>query len=183
MIKKKIVAVVSATAILTTMLACTPTQAETEVKTTDFPYVDEYIQQTIDSIEKPSATDTATETDKSTFPITAEEKQLISEVVYAEARGEGYFGMCLIAECIRNACEIDGVRPAEAIKKYGYAQPKGTTNMESCTAVKEVFENGLTLAEEPIMFFYAPKRVKSEWHESQKYVLTHGNHKFFAKAE
>ena len=44
---------------------------------------------------------------------------------------------------------------------------------------KEREEEGLELTEEPIKYFYAPARCTSDWHESQVFVLEHGNHKFF----
>ena len=116
-----------------------------------------------------------------TYPLTAAERELICGVVMAEAGGQGVEGQMLVAQCIRNACEIDGIDPSTAIERYQYAAPKSEVTDEVKRAVSAVFDEGLGYTDEAIMYFYAPDVVYSAWHETQDYVLTHDGHKFFCR--
>ena len=49
-------------------------------------------------------------------------------------------------------------------------------------AVAAVFDEGQTVTDEPILFFYNPDRCRSDWHESQSYVMTICCHRFFKEA-
>lgn len=117
-----------------------------------------------------------------TYPLTATERELICGVVMAEAGGQGVEGQMLVAQCIRNACEIDGIDPATAIERYQYAAPKSEVTDDVKRAVSAVFDEGLGYTDEAIMYFYAPDVVYSAWHETQDYVLMHGDHKFFKRS-
>ena len=66
----------------------------------------------------------------------------------------------LVAQCILNACEIDGIRPAEAVKKYVYAKARPEPSDSVKDAVEAVFDKGETVTDEPIIYFYAPGKVK-----------------------
>jgi len=89
----------------------------------------------------------------------------------------------LVAQCILNACEIDGIRPAKVIKKYVYAKARPEPSDSVKRAVSAVFDKGETVTDEPIVYFYAPALVKSEFHESQIFCLREGGHKFFCRKE
>lgn len=117
------------------------------------------------------------------YPLTPQERDLIERVVMAESGGESYKGQMLVAQCILNACEIDGIRPAKVIKKYAYAKARPEPSDSVKRAVSAVFDKGDTVTDEPIVYFYAPALVKSEFHEAQRFVLAEGNHKFFAERE
>ena len=117
----------------------------------------------------------------SRYIITDEERRYIEEVVTSETRGEDLKGSALVAQCIRNACEIDDLRPIEAIKKFKYAEPAGFTTPSVEKAVSLVFDDGTEFTEEPILYFYAPDIVYSSWHETQDLVLEYGCHRFFAR--
>ena len=117
------------------------------------------------------------------YPLTREERDLVERVVMAESGGESYKGQMLVAQGILNACEIDGIRPAEVIRKYVYAKARPEPSDSVKRAVSAVFDKGEQVTDEPIVYFYAPKIVKSEFHESQRFVLAEGNHKFFAERE
>lgn len=117
------------------------------------------------------------------YPLTRGERDLVERVVMAEAGGESYKGQMLVAQCILNACEIDGIRPAEVIRKYVYAKARPEPSDSVKQAVSAVFDKGEQVTDEPIVYFYAPGIVKSEFHESQRFVLAEGNHKFFAERE
>ncbi len=115
------------------------------------------------------------------YELTEEERDTVERVVMAEAGGEPFAGQVAVAQCILAACEKDGLRPGEAIAKYQYAKtrpdPKGTV----AEAVAAVFDSGWYATTEPIMYFYAPARTTSKWHESQVFVLEINGHRFFAE--
>jgi spore germination cell wall hydrolase CwlJ-like protein len=117
--------------------------------------------------------------DRPRYNLTETERDLVERVVMAESGGESYKGQMLVAQCILNACEIDGIRPAEVIRKYVYAKARPEPSDSVKRAVSAVFDKGEQVTDEPIVYFYAPALVKSEFHEAQRFVLTEGNHKFF----
>lgn len=117
------------------------------------------------------------------YSLTPQERDLVERVVMAESGGESYKGQMLVAQCILNACEIDGIRPADVITKYVYAKSRPEPSDSVKRAVSAVFDKGEMVTDEPIVYFYAPALVRSEFHESQRFVLAEGNHKFFAERE
>ena len=133
--------------------------------------------------QKPETQKISRSADRPRYNLTDAERDLIERVVMAESGGESYKGQMLVAQCILNACEIDGIRPAKVVKKYVYAKARPEPSDSVKQAVSAVFDKGETVTDEPIVYFYAPKIVKSEFHESQRFVLAEGNHKFFAERE
>lgn len=115
------------------------------------------------------------------YELTDEERWVVASVVTAEAGAEPYAGKMAVAQCILNACERDGIRPTEAVISYKYAKARPEPTAEALRAVEAVFDLGQVATTEPIMYFYAPALVYSEWHESQEYVMTINGHKFFAE--
>ena len=113
------------------------------------------------------------------YYITPDERTLIERVVMGESGNQGTTGEMLVAQCILNACEKDGIRPAEAVKKYQYAGYCEAVTDEVKDAVANVFDAGETITDEPILYFYAFKTTKSAWHESQTLVIEHKDHRFF----
>jgi lipopolysaccharide export system protein LptA len=121
--------------------------------------------------------------DRPRYSLTEAERDLIERVVMAESGGESYKGQMLVAQCILNACEIDGIRPAKVIKKYVYAKARPEPSDSVKRAVSAVFDKGEQVTDEPIVYFYAPALVKSEFHESQIFAIEEGGHKFFCRKE
>lgn len=121
--------------------------------------------------------------DRPRYSLTEAERDLVERVVMAESGGESYKGQMLVAQCILNACEIDGIRPAEVIRKYVYAKARPEPSDSVKRAVSAVFDKGEQVTDEPIVYFYAPALVKSEFHESQIFCLREGGHKFFCRKE
>lgn len=117
------------------------------------------------------------------YELTEEERWVVASVVTAEAAGEPYMGKVAVAQCILQACENDGIRPTEAVVAYRYAKSRPEPTEEAMRAVEAVFDRGEVATDEPIIYFYAPALVYSEWHESQVYVMTIQGHKFFKEAE
>ena len=98
------------------------------------------------------------------YELTDAERYEVAQIVTAEAEGEPLAGKIAICQCILQACEDDGIRPAEAIQ-----------------AVRYVFDFGMIASTEPIKYFYNPDLVASKFHESQRYIMTINNHRFYAE--
>lgn len=114
------------------------------------------------------------------YRLTADERELICEVVMAESGIEPFDGKMAVSQCILNACEKTGKRPAEIVEEYGYTDRRVEPNAETREAVAAVFDAGETVTDADFLYFYAPELVYSEWHESQTYICTIGAHRFFA---
>lgn len=117
--------------------------------------------------------------------LTDAERAEICGVVMSEAGHEDATGQKLVAQCILNACETNGIRPAEAIDLYQYANRSEPTE-EVKASVSAVFDAGEEITEENILFFYSPRWMKggySAFHESQNFVIEHGGHRFFSLKE
>lgn len=115
------------------------------------------------------------------YELTDEEFYLVCGIVMAEAGGESYDGKMAVAQVILNNCERSNCRPAEIA--WMFADPKSTWTDEVWLAVTAVFNEGRTITDEKILWFYAPDLCESAWHESQRFVLAIGGHKFFAEWE
>lgn len=116
------------------------------------------------------------------YELTGEERDLLERVVTAEAGGEPMEGQMAVAQCILNACEYKGIRPQEAVEVYHYTGSRPEPMEGAVEAVGAVFDDGQTVTEEPILFFYNPDLCRSDWHESQSYVMTICCHRFFKEA-
>lgn len=115
------------------------------------------------------------------YDLTDEELYLVCGVVMHEAGGESYEGKMAVAQCILNNCERENARPADVAWKF--AEPYSSWTDEVWKAVTAVFFEGQTVTEETILWFYAPALCASTWHESQRFVMEIGGHRFFAEEE
>ena len=120
--------------------------------------------------------------EESYFPLTDEERDLVERVVMAEAGAEPYVGQLAVAQCILNVSQLRGLPPAQVVValKYTKARPEPTESVKQ--AVSAVFDDGLTVLDKDVVYFYAPAMVTSTWHESQEYATTIGGHRFFKEA-
>lgn len=116
----------------------------------------------------------------SSYPLTDEEFYAVCAVVMAECGGEPYEGQIAVAQCIRNACELDQIDPIYVLNHYGYAKPTKTWTESVSKAVNAVFWLGEKAVDEPIRYFYAPRLSKGQWHEQKReFVCEIGGHRFF----
>lgn len=114
------------------------------------------------------------------YPLTDDERRAVELVVMAEAEGEGYDGQRLVAQCILNTAEAQGVSPIEVVFAQGqYAAPTEYASESVQEAVSAVFDDGDMVVQECIRWFYAPQYGVSEWHESKEFVVEYGGHRFF----
>ena len=115
------------------------------------------------------------------YALTAEERDVVERVVMAEAGGESFDGKMLVAQCILTAAEKTGLQPSEVVVKYKYTTRRPDPSQSVRDAVAAVFDRGEFVVDEPVMYFYNPAIVESEWHESQIFVIEVGGHRFFAE--
>ena len=132
---------------------------------------------------KPSEAQKTSRGGSARYSLTPQERDLVERVVMAEAGGESYKGQMLVAQCILNACILDNMRPAEAMRKYAYAKSRPEPSESVKQAVSAVFDKGEQVTDEPIVYFYAPALVRSEFHESQIFAIEEGGHRFFKRKE
>lgn len=115
------------------------------------------------------------------YHLTDAERDVVERVVMAEAGGESFDGQMLVAQCILNAAEKRGVEPSEAVVLYSYTKSRPDPTQRVKDAVAAVFDRGETVVDEPILYFYNPALVTSDFHESQIFVIEEGGHRFFAE--
>ena len=120
------------------------------------------------------------------FNLNDAERKTIQYIVAGEAKGEPMEGKMAVAQCILNGM-IKSNWSAERVRiEYKYSgwddeleksNPKAWA--EVVEAVSRVFDDGELISDKPILYFYAPKRVSSSWHESLNHAVTIGGHRFF----
>ena len=117
--------------------------------------------------------------DGAVYPLDEDEYELVCRVVMGEAGGEPYKGQVAVAQCILNACRIEDKRPGEIIEEYQYTtwQPEPSESVR--TAVCAVFDDGVTVFGDDVLYFYAPAQITSDWHETKELVTEIGGHRFF----
>lgn len=131
--------------------------------------------------QTPIQTPAAEPTPTPRFELSAAERDVVERVVMAEAGGESFEGQMLVAQCILNAAEKRGVEPSEAVVLYSYTKSRPDPTQRVKDAVAAVFDRGETVVDEPILYFYNPALVTSDFHESQIFVIEEGGHRFFAE--
>lgn len=145
---------------------------EPEVKTLDKENTTN--NNTIENIEEPIIKEPS-------FLLSDYERWVAECIVMGESGSEPYDGQILVAQCIVNACLKDGLQPSEVRTKYKYSGWKQNPTESVKNAVSSVFDDGYRLVDEYILYFYAPKYSKGRWHETQRFVIEVGGHRFFAE--
>lgn len=180
-LRRQIACLLLAAAALTALIyvvvgALTPDKPGTVTVVTPRPVIE-----TQTPIQTPSQTPAAEPTPAPRFELSAAERDVVERVVMAEAGGESFEGQMLVAQCILNAAEKRGVDPSEAVVLYSYTKRRPDPTQRVKDAVAAVFDRGETVVDEPILYFYNPALVTSDFHESQIFVIEEGGHRFFAE--
>ena len=114
--------------------------------------------------------------------LTPEDREILERLVMGEAGGEGYEGAALVAQAIRDTMVYKGFGSVEEVRKAcGYSGSlKREPNENVKNAVRYVFDEGGVVVKHHIFYFYAHKSITSKFHESQKFIIEHGGHRFFS---
>lgn len=120
------------------------------------------------------------------FNLTEAERKTIQYIVAGEAKGEPMEGKMAVAQCILHGM-VKSNWSAERVRiEYQYSgwdDELENVNPEAWAevveAVSRVFDDGELISDKPILYFYAPKRVSSDWHESLNFSCELSNHRFF----
>ncbi len=96
------------------------------------------------------------------YELTDAERYEVAQIVTAEAEGEPLAGKIAICQCILQACEDDGIRPAEAADRYSYSKKRPEPSAEAMQAVRYVFDFGMIASTEPIKYFYKGKHAPAQ---------------------
>lgn len=115
------------------------------------------------------------------FDLSDYERSVVEKMVAGEAQGEPYEGQMLVAQCILNACLKDSLKPSEVRRAYQYSGWNENPSESVKEAVTAVFDYGHKIVDDNILWFYAPRWSNSKWHESQRFVIEVGGHRFFAE--
>lgn len=117
------------------------------------------------------------------YELTPNERLTVERVVMAETGNQNLNGQIAVAQCILNTAEAENMRPDDVVLAPNqYAKPVSADAVSESVkqAVSAVFDLGITVGDEPIRFFYAPKFSSGTWHEANlEYVFTIQDHKFF----
>ncbi|HBE14964.1 MAG TPA: hypothetical protein DCY72_01775 [Ruminococcaceae bacterium] len=110
-----------------------------------------------------------------------EDRDMAERILMGEAGGEGYIGMALVAQCIRDTY-VNGSYSsiAQLLKVNGYY---GSTSITPSQTAKDVvnyiFDQGGSAVQHNIRIFYATNMCSSSWHEAQDFVVQYNYVRFF----
>lgn len=119
------------------------------------------------------------------FEISNEDRDTICYIVAGEAGYESLEGKMAVAQSLLNAMKKENKSAKQIKKLYKYSGWK--TNLENqnpemwaevVEAVNRVFDDGETVTDKPILFFYAPKYCSGSWHRTLPQATVIGGHSF-----
>ena len=117
--------------------------------------------------------------------LTDEDRDLLEKLIYGEAGNQGFIGICLVAQCLRDAMLYEDFESIAEIRKefryYGSIK-KGTSD-EVKRAIEFIFNEGHYAVKHPILYFYIPIEGKKGFHETQEFIVQYKKTKFYWKAE
>ena len=109
------------------------------------------------------------------------DRDLLERLVMGEAGAEGYEGAALVAQAIRDTMVYRGYSSVAEVRsalKYS-GSIKREPNQDVLDAVSFIFDEGGCAVKHRVYYFYAYKWCTSKWHETQEFVIQHGDHRFF----
>ena len=153
-----------------------PTEAPTEVpaEVTEEPVEVEH-QDALIPIDNPDYTYVGCK-----FNLADSDREVLRHVIMGEAGGEGFTGCAILAQTIRDNWLRGGYSSAEAVRTscryYGW---NPGTNSDVEAAINYIFDEGQNAVQHRICFMYNPVLCESGWHESQNYITTYGDVRYF----
>ncbi|KHF39228.1 cell wall hydrolase [Halalkalibacter okhensis] len=118
------------------------------------------------------------------LPISDEEKDLLAQLVHAEAKGEPYVGKVAVAEVVLNRVEHEEFPDTieEVIYETNAFEPvlNNSINEPADQDAYDAVEEALVYQgiEDDVVFFYNPETATSDWIFSREVVKIIGNHAF-----
>lgn len=114
--------------------------------------------------------------------VTGEDRELLEALIMGEAGNQGFIGVALVAQCIKDAMVYRGYETVAEVRaklKYSGSITK-TPNEDVKKAVAYIFDEGGYAVKHPIMYFYSCKNgIKNGFHETQEFVVQYKYHRFF----
>lgn len=113
--------------------------------------------------------------------LTEEDRDVLEHLCMGEFGTGGFIGAALIAQCVKDAMCFDGYKTVEDVRvKCRYdASLDNTPTQEVKDAVAYIFDYDQAAVQHRMMYMYNPNLVTSAFHESQNYILTYGDVRFF----
>lgn len=119
----------------------------------------------------------------SPISLTSENRKNLERLVTGEAGNQGFIGAALVAQTIHDTMIADDEYDVVTIKKtHGYeASLNKEPNQDVLDAVSFIFDDGGMAVQHELTYFYAPKIVRSNFHESQLFIVEYKGHRFFSE--
>lgn len=113
--------------------------------------------------------------------LTDDDRDLLERLCYGEFGSGGFIGAALIAQAVKDAMCFDGFPTVESVISGCHYDGKTTlgTNDACKQAVAYIFDQNQDAVQHRIMYMYNPNIVQSAFHESQNYIMTYQDVRFF----
>lgn len=115
--------------------------------------------------------------------LTEKDIDIAGRLIMGEAGTMGFYGCCLVAQAIRDTYVMGNFKSIDAVRKgYGYdGSIKYKPNAAASKAVKYILQEGHSVVQHRLLYFYNPRLCQSRWHETRNYILTYKDVRFFDK--
>lgn len=109
------------------------------------------------------------------------DRDLLERLCMGEFGSGGFIGAALIAQAVKNAICFDGYTSVQAVIDDCHYTGRTDVgkNADCVNAVKYIFDENHDAVQHRIMYMYNPLLVQSSFHESQNYILTYQDVRFF----
>lgn len=109
------------------------------------------------------------------------DRDLLERLCMGEFGSGGFVGAALIAQAVKDAMCFDGYTSVQdVIEDCHYTGRTDIGTNDACKqAVRYIFDENHDAVQHRIMYMYNPLLVQSAFHESQNYILTYENVRFF----
>lgn len=113
--------------------------------------------------------------------LSAGDRDLLERLCMGEFGSGGFVGAALIAQAVKDAMCFDGFTSVQSIiDGCHYTGRTDIGTNEACKqAVRYIFDENHDAVQHRIMYMYNPYIVQSAFHESQNYILTYQDVRFF----
>lgn len=110
-----------------------------------------------------------------------EDRDLLERLCMGEFGSGGFVGAALIAQAVKDAMCFDGYTSVKSIIECCHYTGRTDigTNDACKQAVRYIFDENHDAVQHRIMYMYNPLIVQSAFHESQNYILTYQDVRFF----